>query len=136
MTLLATMRYLSKNELLDLHAYVLDRYGGRMGINSQDRLVTALVAPQQVMFGAELHTDVPSKAAALMFSLLKSRPFVSGNEVTALLALLRFLELNDYHLDEKLSDAELVRVVRAVSRSEMDKDALEQWIRERLIPSA
>jgi len=26
------MNYLTKDELLDLHAYMLERYGGRMGI--------------------------------------------------------------------------------------------------------
>ena len=64
------MKYLTKDEILDLHAYAVTRYGGRMGVASQDRLMSAIDAPRQVMFGAELYPDLPSKAAALAFLLL------------------------------------------------------------------
>ncbi len=101
------MKYLTKDELLHLHTYVVTRYGGRLGIASQDRLTSALAAPRQVLFDTELYPDLPSKAAALTFLLLKSRPFLAGNEGTALMALLRFLALNDTALNEDVSDAEL-----------------------------
>ena len=127
------MRYLSKHEMLDLHAYVLERYGGRMGIKSQDRLTTALAAPQQIMFSAELYPDLPSKAGALVFSLLKSRPFASGNEATALLALLRFLDLNNARLADDVANSDLVALLHSVSSSEIDKDALEVWLRKRVV---
>jgi len=66
------MNYLTKAELLDLHAYMLERYGGRMGIASLDRLTHVLDAPRQVMFGVELYPDLPSKAAALTFLIILS----------------------------------------------------------------
>ena len=93
------MVYLTKDELLDLHAYAITRYGGRLGVSSQDKLLTAIDSPRQAMFGAELYPDVASKAAALTFLLLKSRPFLGANETTALLALLRFLEINGAALE-------------------------------------
>ena len=127
------MRYLSKEELLDLHAYVLTRYGGRLGIASHDRLMTALDAPRQVLFDAELYPDLPSKAAALTFFLLNSRPFLGGNEVTALIALLRFLELNDASLRADVSDVELLWLVRSVNQSDLDKTGVEHWLRENLV---
>lgn len=129
-------RYLSKYDMLDLHAFVLERYGGRMGIKSQDRLTTALAAPQQVMFGAELYTDLAGKAGALIFSLLKSRPFASGNEATALLALLRFLDLNSARLADDVANADLVALLSGVSRSDIDRNALEVWLRERVVVGA
>jgi death-on-curing protein len=125
------MNYLTKDELLDIHAYILHRYGGRMGIASQDRLTTVLDAPRQVMFGAELYPDLPSKAAALAFLILKSHPFVGANEVTALLALLRFLHINNAGLEDA-DDAELRWVMRADSQSDLDREGLEGWLRERL----
>ena len=94
------MNYLTKDELLDIHAYILERYGGRMGIASQDRLTQVLDTPRQVMFGVELYPDLPSKAAALTFLIMKSHPFVGANEATALMALLRFLHINNARLDE------------------------------------
>ena len=125
------MNYLTKDDLLDIHAYILTRYGGRLGIASQDRLSTALDAPGQVMFGAELYPDLPSKAAALTFLLLKSRPFLGANEATALMALMWFLDLNNARLYE-VSDAELLWVARSVNQSDLDREGLEHWLRENL----
>jgi len=130
------MVYLTKDDLLDLHAFVLTRYGGRLGISSQDRLTNALDAPQQVMFGAELYPDLPSKAAALTFLLLKNRPFVKGNQGTALLALLRFLAVNGADLDPAVAPEDLRDLIRSVDQSRCDKEQLEQWLRERVVTLA
>lgn len=124
------MNYLTKDELLDLHAFAVERYGGLMGIKSQDRLQTVLAAPRQEMFGAELYPDVCSKAAVLVYLLVKSHPFMGANEATALLALLRFLELNGAALKAEIGAAELAWVFRALTHSDIDKEGLEQWLRD------
>jgi death-on-curing protein len=129
------MNYLTKDELLDIHAYILTHYGGRMGIASQDRLTTVIDTPRQVMFGVELYPDLPSKAAALTFLILKSHPFLAANEATALMALLRFLDLNNAGLDE-VSDAELLWVTRSINQSDLDREGLENWLRENLVTYA
>jgi death-on-curing protein len=64
--------------------------------------------------------------------LLKNRPFLGGNEVTAILALLRFLALNRAPLSDDVSDAELLWLVRAVNQSDLDREGVEQWLRENL----
>ena|SRR5690349_16830476 len=125
------MNYLTKDDVLGLHAYLISRYGGRMGVSSQDRLISAIDAPRQVMFGTELYPDLASKASALIFLMLKSRPFLGANEATALLSLMRFLEINHSSLGE-VSQAELLQVVRAVNYSDIDRAGLERWLRERL----
>ncbi|MFL5805617.1 MAG: type II toxin-antitoxin system death-on-curing family toxin [Roseiflexaceae bacterium] len=125
-----SMKYLTKDELLDLHAYVVMRYGGRLGIASQDRLTSAVDAPRQVLFETELYPDLPSKAAALTFLLIKNRPFLGANESTALLALLRFLDINGASLRDGVSDAELLWLVRAVNYSDLDKAGVERWLRD------
>ncbi|MCU0492078.1 MAG: type II toxin-antitoxin system death-on-curing family toxin [Chloroflexaceae bacterium] len=127
------MHYLTKEDLLDLHAYVVTRYGGRLGIGSQDRLNTALHAPRQEMFGTELYPDVCSKAAVLTYLLLKNRPFVGGNEMTGLMALLRFLEINGAYLRPDIGPSELVWLVRGINNSDMDKAGLENWLRDALM---
>jgi death-on-curing protein len=126
------MNYLSKDELLDLHAYVVTRYGGRLGIASQDRLSSAIDAPRQVLFETELYPDLPSKTAALTFLLLKNRPFLGGNEGVALMALLRFLAINGAALRDDVSDADLLWLVRAVNHSDLDKGGLEGWLRDNI----
>jgi death-on-curing protein len=122
--------YLTKHDLLDLHAFVVTRYGGRLGIASQDALGRVVDAPRQAMFGAELYPDVPSKAAALVFLLIKSRPFLAANELTALLALLRFLDSNDASLADEVSEPELLWLARSVNQSDLDREGLERWLRQ------
>jgi death-on-curing protein len=124
------MQYLTKQELLDLHACAVERYGGRLGIASQDGLTRVVDAPRQVMFGAELYSDLPSKAAALVFLLIKSRPFLGANETTALLALLRLLDINGVALDPAVSDAELLWLVRSINQADLDREGLEAWLRQ------
>lgn len=126
------MEYLSKNDLLDLHAYAITRYGGRLGIASHDRLMMALNSPRQVLFETELYPDIPSKAAALLFLILKNRPFVSGNEATAVLAMLRFLAINGAALDDRVGDDTIAQLVQSVMQSKIDREGLERWLREHL----
>ena len=127
------MNYLSQDDILDLHAFAVEHYGGLMGIKSYDRLQQVLTAPSQSMFGAELYPDLPSKAAVLVYLIVKHRPFVGGNEATALLVLLRFLAINGLRLRPETSDSEIFFIFRALNHSDLDKDGLERWLRESAI---
>lgn len=120
--------YLSRDELLDLHLFALERWGGRLGIRSQDKLLSALNAPQQAMFGSELYPDVADKVAVMCFQLLKHRPFVGGNEATTLLAALRFFALNDVALEPAAVTA-LAQALRQVQHSRLSRDGLARLLR-------
>ena len=63
--------------------------------------------------------------------MLKNRPFIAGNEVTALLAMLRLLEINGATLTEATPD-DLAAQLRAVLNSQLDHTGLTLWLRERL----
>src|SRR5262245_33272769 len=127
------MKYLTKDELLDLHAYVVTRYGGRLGIASQDRLTSAVDAPRQILFETELYPELPRKKSALACLRFKKRPFLGGNEGAALLALLRFLDINGARLRGDVSDAELLWLVHAVNNSDLDKAGVEGWLRDNIL---
>jgi death-on-curing protein len=124
------MHYLTREELLDLHAYVILTYGGLVGIKSQDRLTSVINAPRQQMFGAELYPDVCSKAAVTAYMIIKNHPFVSGNDATAVLAMLRFLEINELTLRPDIGSGELIWLVRALNHSDMDREGLDNWLRD------
>ncbi len=124
------MHYLTRDELLDLHAFAVERYGGLLCIKSQDRLQTVLAAPRQEMFGAELYPDLASKVSVVVYLLVKSHPFMGANDTTALLAMLRMLELNGAALRPEIGPGELAYVFRALNNSDLDKEGLEQWLRE------
>ncbi len=125
------MIYLTRDDVLDLHMIAVERYGGRLGIRSQDRLLAVVNAPTQEMFGVELYPDLPSKAAAVGFMLLKNRPFHGGNEATAFLVLLRMLHVNGFALAPWFP-GRLAGVLQAVLHSELDRDAFAAWLREEI----
>ena len=125
------MKYLTHDDMLDLHTFAIERFGGRMGIKSQDKFQSVVAAPQQMAFGSELYPDLAGKVAVLGFQILKNRPFVGGNEATALLAILRFLEINDATLNDA-TPGDLADQLRAVLRSELDRDGFTAWLSERL----
>ena len=125
------MNYLTRDDLLDLHTFAIERYGGRLGIRSQDQLLAAVNAPQQVLFGAELYPDLASKVAVLGFMVLKNRPFNAGNEATALLGMLRMIALNGCRID-RLFPQKLAAVLRGVLHSELDRSELTAWLHEEL----
>lgn len=127
------MHYLTREDLLDLHTFVIDRYGGLLGIASQDRLASVLQAPYQTMFGTELYPDICSKAAVLAYRMIKSHPFVSSNDSTALIALLRFLELNGLTLGDDVGSGDLVGLIRALNYSNMDQEELADWLRDHVV---
>jgi death-on-curing protein len=130
----AAFRYLSRDDLLDLHTFALERFGGSPGIKSQDRLLAVIEAPHQVMFGTELYPDPASKLAVFIGMLLSSRPFVAANEATALLALLRLLDLNQFSLPPSVDDDDdqLVRRLRQLITGSLSRDDFAEWLRSNL----
>lgn len=93
------MYFLTLEQILQLHALVLSHDGGSNGVRDVGRLDAAVCVQTQVVFGEELYSDIFSKAAAVIRSVVADHPFVDGNKRTAILAGLTLLELNNYHFD-------------------------------------
>ena len=127
------MQYLKREDILDIHGYLVERFGGRLGLNSLDRLIGLVVSQTQTFFGEELYPDLPAKIAALSYTLIKNRPFRSGNAATALLVALRLALLND----QNIADIEgLAHELAATARSERSQEQLFQWFNDHLIPGS
>jgi death-on-curing protein len=57
-------------EVLELHRWALQAFGGLDGVRDVGMVDSALVAPQMTFGGVELHSTLVEKAAALAFSLV------------------------------------------------------------------
>ncbi len=77
------VRYLSLHEVLIIHEFAIEEFGGSSGIMSLERLGGSVETPKQQIFGEELYPDLFSKAAILFFLLVKNHCFVDGNKRTA-----------------------------------------------------
>ena len=120
------MEYLTTNEVILLHARLIQRTGGSRGVRDMGLLESALARPQATFDGADLYPDLWTKAA-LTHSLAQNHPFVDGNKRTALTAMGVFLELNSYRLTASKEDA--VDLLHRVVAGRIDLQELAVWLR-------
>ena len=97
------MIILSKEQILNLHSQLINKFGGIDGVRDEGLLNNAY----GVYFGLENYPTVEEKAARLAYSLTKNHPFLDGNKRIGVLIMLVFLEINKMELtcnNEELTD--------------------------------
>jgi death on curing protein len=122
--------YLSLDQVLQIHEAHIERFGGSAGLRDPGALESAVARPAMTFGGEDLYADIPSKAAALMHSLVMNHAFVDGNKRVGVTAAELFLRLNGYRLDA--SNPELEELTMTVARGELDGEALAIWFRQRI----
>ncbi|MDR3608823.1 MAG: type II toxin-antitoxin system death-on-curing family toxin [Oligoflexia bacterium] len=101
-------RFLSLDDVLELHEMQLAHYGGATGIRDSRLLESAVMMPQASFGGQFVHEGIYKMAAAYAFHIAENQPFVDGNKRTALAAALVFLDWHQVEIEdpgEKLYDA-------------------------------
>ena len=102
------IRYLTVQDLVDLHKAVSVEFGGTQAhpgvVESQFGLVQAVQRPQVTTLGREAYPTFPEKVAAFLFALLQNRPFRGGNKRVALASLFAFCEINNRAVDSRVLD--------------------------------
>jgi death-on-curing protein len=127
------IEHLSVDQVLALHRALIREFGGAGGVRDARALESAVARPAMTFDGEDLYPDLPSKAAALMHSLVLNHPFVDGNKRVGVAAAELFLLANGHELTG--ADDELETLTLAVARSERDVEALTIWFRQRFRPT-
>jgi death-on-curing protein len=122
------VEYLTLEEVLLLHARLIQRTGGSGGVRDMRLLDSALARPRATFGGEDLYPGLWYKAAVLMHSLVKNHPFVDGNKRTALTATGLFLELNGYMMTA--SNEEALDFTRRVVLGEIDVKLMAAWLED------
>jgi death-on-curing protein len=86
--------FLTVEDVLDLHAQQMARFGGAPGLRDPGLLESAVAMPMASLGGAWAHADLHAMAAAYAFHIAQNQPFVDGNKRTGLLAAIVFLDIN------------------------------------------
>jgi death-on-curing protein len=123
--------YLSFEQILDLHAFQIERYGGSGGLRDRGAVESAAARPAMTFGGEDLYGDLAAKAAALMHSLVMNHAFVDGNKRVGAHAALVFILINGH--EPTMTPKELEETALAVARGEMDVEPLTIWFRQRLV---
>ena len=125
------MRYLTLNEVLELHRRLIERYGGSAGIHDLGALESALAQPRMTFGDEELYPTIVEKTAALGFALIKNHPFIDGNKRTGHAAMETFLVLNGFEIDAPVDEQE--KIILQVASGELKREAFTGWLRARIV---
>ena len=122
-----TVAFLSRDEALEIHRALLERFGGPAGVRDPGLLESALYRPR-----TGYYADLAEMAAALFESLIMNHPFVDGNKRVAFFATDVFLRLNGYQLkvDAKKAHRFLIGLLENDCCS---FDQLLPWIRKHAV---
>ena len=123
--------FLELDEVLQIHAYQVARFGGDAAILDIGKLESAIAQPAQEIGGQYLHPELETMAAAYLFHIVRNHPFADGNKRTGMHAAIVFLELNDCPVELPVDEAELMTL--RIARGEVGKAEaaafFKQWMR-------
>ena len=120
--------YLTVAEVVAIHHYQIEEYGGESGLLNQGALESAVFRPQ-----TGYYNDLSEEAAALLESLVNNHPFVDGNKRVGFAAAHTFLLMNGFDLDVS-SKAAFEFLIQAISDGKFRFALLHEWLAAHLIP--
>lgn len=105
-----------------IHAELIMRYGGSMGLRDAGLLESAIAR----LSVYEEDASVAKPCATLGWGLLKNHAFIDGNKRVALGAMVAFLELNGHEFT--CSEAEETNIVLRAAASELNEMQWNEWV--------
>lgn len=125
------MKALNLEQLLEIHALVVEETGGSVGLRDLGRLESAIATQSQHVFGEELYPTIIEKAAAMVRAIIADHPFVDGNKRTAMLTGLTLLAINNIAFKAQTSEIEDFAVRVAVEKLDVPKIA--HWLQSHIV---
>jgi death-on-curing protein len=120
--------WLTRGQVEAIHVSQIREHGGSHGLREAALLESALARPKHKLHH-EPESDLLELAAAYGFGLIRSRPFMDGNERTGLAGAAAFLLVNGWEL--RAEEPEAVVVIRDIASGELGEAELVAWLRQR-----
>lgn len=117
---------ISEKEALEIHAILIEEFGGGNGVRDKELLDSALKRPYQTFDGKELYSSPIDKAAAILESIVKNHPFTDGNKRTGY--VLARLLLMEHQLDIHADQNQKYKFVISISKGELTYDQIKDWL--------
>ncbi len=124
------INFLTDEEVLSIHRRLAGDGGG---LRQEGLLRACLSLPSSKIGGRYTHRDIFEMAAAYLFQLVGTRPFVSHNQSTAALAALYFLFLHGYALSGDPGD--YAAMVAQTAGGKTTKLLLADYLRKNCHPA-
>ncbi len=120
-------RYPTIEETAAVHAKLIERFGGSVGIRDRGALESALARPR-----SGYYSDLFQEAAALWESLSQNHPFVDGNKRAAITMTAAFLRVNGYRLEFDGAEAYSF-LLDLYETGRMRFEQLDRWLRQHAV---
>jgi death on curing protein len=125
------MRYLTHDEVLQLHQRIIQQSGGSGGLRDEGALKSAVDQPRMTFGGEELYTTIIAKASAFGFSLIQNHPFVDGNKRIGHASVEVFLLLNGHEIEATVDEQE--SIILQVAAGVLKREDFAAWLAEHTI---
>src|SRR5437588_7085435 len=126
------MYYPTIEEVVRLHARLIELSGGSLEIRDHGALESAIAQPLMSFAGQDLYPTLIDKASALGFSLVMNHPFVDGNKRIGHAAMEIFLVRNGFEVSGHVDDHE--EVILRLAAGEIEREDFTEWLRARVVP--
>ncbi|MFN2481884.1 MAG: type II toxin-antitoxin system death-on-curing family toxin [Pyrinomonadaceae bacterium] len=121
-------QFLRKDEVLKLHARLLERFGGTHGLRDEGALESALAAAEN-RYHYE-NADLATCAATYAYHLSQAHAFIDGNKRIAAHVSEVFLGLNGAELTA--TDDQSIELFMKIAAGELSRDEVEQFFKQRV----
>jgi len=124
--MIADWRWITKDEIIEIHSMQIDRYGGLSGIRDEGLLESALARPVNLANYEEIDDPV-RLAAAYAFGIARNHPFTDGNKRTAFVAAALFLRISGMRI--RTSQRDVIDTVLALAAGTLSETEFADWLR-------
>lgn len=121
--------FLHKDEVLKLHARLLELFGGTRGLRDGGALDSALVAAENRAHYE--NADLATCAATYAYHLSQAHAFVDGNKRIAAAVSEIFLEINSASLN--VTNKLIVGLFLKIAAGELSRDGVEEFFKKRTV---
>jgi len=120
--------YLTVAEVIAIHHYQIEEYGGEPGVLNHGALEAAVFRPQ-----TGYYNDLSEEAAALFESLVNNHAFLDGNKRVAFASVHTFVLVNGFDL-KVTNKAAYDFIMQTITTGKFRFALLHEWIAAHLVP--
>ena len=118
------------DDVLNIHEFLINKFGGSHGIRDKSLLESALSRPFQTFAQDDLYKSHAEKAAALVESIISNHPFIDGNKRTGYVLMRLYLLGNG--LDIIASQDEKYKFLIAIASGHISLEKIVKWIEQHI----
>ncbi|MGA9997763.1 MAG: type II toxin-antitoxin system death-on-curing family toxin [Pyrinomonadaceae bacterium] len=118
--------FLRKQEVLDIHAQMIEAFGGTHGLRDEGALESALAAAGNREYYE--NANLATCAATYAYHLSQAHAFVDGNKRIAAAVSEIFLEINGARLNS--TNEQIVSLFLDIAAGNSSRDAVEQFFQQ------